>query len=212
MSKNPEKIKSRYQLDLLDEKRAFVVIALTDKLKQPAGKLVAMNALAHYNSKHGYSWVSVPKIAVESGYSAASTKTINAGLKEIEEVGAFKIVRTKGGAKNTHRICPVMSWFKSEYDLIRQSGKIANDNDDFADVRTGDDNPGSQPGLDDHEEETRAHDHGNPGSQPGQPGFKTRLTRVQNPTKRTEETNREKRTNLNEQTPPACGEREPVVG
>ncbi|WKA29335.1 hypothetical protein [Bradyrhizobium roseum] len=214
------KSKSRYQLDLLDEKRAFVVIALTDKLKQPASKLAAMNALAHYNSKEGYSWASVPTVAVESGYSATSTKTINAGLEEIEKVGAFKIKRTKGGAKNTHRICPVMSWFKAEYDLIRKSGKIANDNDDFADVRTGDDNPGPQPGLDDpEEEETQFQDQDNPGSEPGQPGSTTQATRAQNPTnpgsepdeenKRNEqrETNREKRTNQNEQHQPACGER-----
>jgi hypothetical protein len=98
MPQNPRKPK--YQLDLLDEKRAFVVIALTDRLEQP-GKLVAMNALARYNSECGYSWASVPVIAVETGYSATSTKTINAGLNEVEKVGAFMIVRTKGGgAKN----------------------------------------------------------------------------------------------------------------
>lgn len=201
--------KNKFQLDLLDEKRAFVVIALTDKLKQP-GKLVAMNALAHYNSQEGHSWASVPAMAVESGYSATSTKTINSGLEEIEKVGAFKIVRTKGGAKNTHRICPVMSWFKAEYDLIRASGKVANDNDEFADIRTVDDNPGPQPELDDHENETKVQDHGNPGPQPGQPGFTTRLTRVQNPTKRTKEANRQKRTNPNDV--PASGERGPAGG
>jgi hypothetical protein len=198
----PQKLqKPKYQIDLLDEKRAFVVIALSDKLKQP-GKLVAMNALAHYNSEHGYSWASVPMIAVECGYSATSTKTINAGLNEIERVGAFKIVRTKGGgAKNTHRICPIIPWFRAEYDLLRESGKIANDNDDFADVRSG-----SEPRSN---ESSRVQDPSQSGLVPGSVGFETRVGRVQDPTKRTEETNKPKRTNRNVITP-ASGERVPA--
>lgn len=158
--------KPKYQLDLLDEKRAFVVVALTPKLSQP-GKLVAMNALAHYNSEEGYSWASVPVMAIESGYSAASTKTINAGLNEVEKVGAFKILRSKGGGTtNTHRICPIISWFRAEYDRLRASGRIANDNDEFANVRSESVQSGSEPGSGDEREANRVQDPRQSGSNP----------------------------------------------
>lgn len=208
MPQNPRKPK--YQLDLLDEKRAFVVIALTDRLNQ-SGKLVAMNALAHYNSERGYSWASVPVIAAESGYSVTSTKTINAGLNEVEEVGAFKIVRTKGGgAKNTHRICPIIPWFRAEYDRLRETGRIEYDNDEFADVRSEAFQSGSEPRAEDNTEGRRVQDCGQSGSKPGSVGSKTLVSRVQDPTNRTDETNREKRTNLNDNAH-ACGSRVPAV-
>ncbi|MCK1702591.1 hypothetical protein IVA86_14410 [Bradyrhizobium sp. 146] len=179
-----EKRKFKYQLDLLDEKRAFVVIALTDRLTQ-AGKAAAFNCLAHYNAERGYSWASVPKIAKESGYSSSSTKTVKRGLVEIEDVGAFKIIWSMGGKvgpDNTHRCCPVMSWFRCEYERLRSQGKIPTENDEFADARVVNRN------------DTRAENPGCPGSEPAHPGFKTRPPRAENPTKRTQETNEEKRT------------------
>lgn len=178
-----EKRKFKYQLDLLDEKRAFVVIALTDRLTQ-AGKAAAFNCLAHYNAERGYSWASIPKIAKESGYSSSSTKTVKRGLAEIEDVGAFKIIWSVGGKTgrdNTHRCCPIMSWFRSEYERLRSEGNIPNENDEFADARTVHRDP-------------RAENPGYPGSEPAHPGFKTRSPRAENPTKRTQETNEEKRT------------------
>ncbi|WP_409188489.1 hypothetical protein [Bradyrhizobium sp. RDM4] len=147
MSENPKKFKSKYQLKLLDEKRAFVVIALTDKFSL-AGKAAAANALAHYDSRKGYAYVSVPTMAGEAGYSATSTKTINKGLEEMQAAGAFEVRRTKGGARKVHHICPNMAWFRAEYQLLRKSGRIGED--EFADLRDEDqedDNSGPQPEM-----------------------------------------------------------------
>lgn len=158
MSENPKKFKSKYALKLSDEKRAFVVIALTDKLSL-AGKAAAANALAHYDSRKGYAYASVETMTRESGYAPSSTKTLNRGLNEIHDVSAFRVVRTKGGAKNTHHICPNMAWFRAEYDLLRRSGRI--EEDEFADIRDKDqeeENPGSQPEM------NWGSEHKNPGS------------------------------------------------
>ncbi|MGY2902941.1 hypothetical protein [Bradyrhizobium sp. URHC0002] len=198
MAQNASKNKSKYQLDLLDEKRAFVVVALTDKLSLP-GKLVALNALAHYNSKRGYSWPSIPIVAEESGYSPASTKSISPGFNEIEKVGAFNVVRnpaSKGSKKSsTYRCRPIMPWFRDEYERLRQIGKIEEDADPFADIRSDNDNDmrqGSQPGQGERQ-----------GSQPRHKGSTTRSDGVINPVTqgyKPEEENRTNRTDRNEQT------------
>lgn len=186
--------KPKHQLDLLDEKRAFVVIALTDRLSLP-GKLVALNALAHYNSERGYSWASIPVVAEESGYSPASTKSISPGFDEIEKVGAFRVVRNpprKGSKKSsTHRCCPVMPWFRQEYERLRQAGKIESDDDPFADIRSDNDNAlrqGSQPGRE--------------GSQPDQTEPATLSDGANDPVRRgykPDEENRLRGTDRNEQ-------------
>lgn len=147
MSQNPKKFKSKYPLKLSDEKRAFVVIALTNKLSL-AGKAAAANALAHYDSRKGYAYASIKTMTRETGYAPSSTKTLSRGLTEIDEIGAFKVKRTEGGAKNTHHACPNMAWFKAEYEQLRKSGRV--DDDEFADIRDHDqeeDNSGSQPGM-----------------------------------------------------------------
>ncbi|MCK1578699.1 hypothetical protein IVB03_03635 [Bradyrhizobium sp. 168] len=137
--------KSKYEIELLDEKRAFVVVALTGKLNL-AGKAAAANALAHYDSRKGYAYASVETMAREAGYAPTSTKTLNRGLTEIHEIGAFSVKRTRGGAKNTHHMCPNMAWFRAEYELLRKSRKL--DDDEFADIRDVEgDRPGSQPEI-----------------------------------------------------------------
>lgn len=172
-----------HQLDLLEEKQAYVVIALTDKLSRE-GKDVAFNCLAHYNSKAGYSWASIPTIAEEIGLSNSSTKAVARGLTEIEQVGAFKIIRgtpRKGSKKSsTHHCCPVMSWFRAEYKRLQKSGKFEQDNDEFEDVR----------------------DQNRSGSQPDEIGSTARLDRAHNPVRsgsQPEEENRTNRTERNEQ-------------
>ncbi len=197
LPQKPAQNKNQYQLDLLDEKRAYVVIALTDKLSL-AGKLVALNALAHYNSERGYSWASIPVVAKESGYSPTSTKSISPGFDEIEEVGAFRVVRApprKGSRKSsTNRCCPIMPWFRDEYERLRQAGKFEQDNDPFLDIR-------SDNGSDERQ-----------GSQPAQIGSETRSDRVQDPVRQgpqPDEENRRKGTDRTEQAQTneaGCGE------
>jgi hypothetical protein len=193
----PEKRKkSRYEIKLLDEKRAFVVVALTKKFSL-AGKAAAANALAHYDSRKGYAYVAVPTIAAESGYSPSSTKTINGGLDEMERTGAFNIKRSKGGAKgasgNVHHICPNMAWFRAEYDLLRKSGRI--DKDEFADIRDDqeEDNSGFQPEMKSgSEQENPSSGLDNSGSQLENPGSGPD---EEDQGKRTLEENQEKKTN-----------------
>jgi hypothetical protein len=205
---------SKFQLNLLEEKQAFVVISLTDRLSL-AGKLVASNALAHYNSERGYSWASIPVVAKESGYSPTSTKSISPGFDEIEKVGAFKVIRnppSKGSKKSsTHRCCPIMSWFRDEYERLRRAGKIERNDDPFADIRSDNDNDerqdsepgqkqGAQPGQDQRQ-----------GPQPDQTGSTTRSDRANNPVRqgyKPDEENREKRTDRNEQN---ISEEEPAA-
>lgn len=210
ISKVNTKYKGRHQLNLVEEKRAFVVIALTDKLSL-TGKLVALNALAHYNSERGYSWASIPVVAKESGYSPTSTKSISPGFEEIERVGAFKVVRnppSQGSKSSTHRCCPVMSWFGDEYQRLRLAGKVDQDNTDpFADIRVGgDERQGSRPdGRQGSQPLTQ-------GPRPGQIGSTTRSDRVRNPVRQgpqPDEENRPKGTDRSEQTQTsanACGE------
>jgi hypothetical protein len=193
MAQTDQKNKSKHQLDLLEEKRAYVVIALTDRLSH-AGMLVALNALAHYNSERGYSWASIPVVAKESGYSPHSTKSISPGFSEIEKVGAFRVVRTpasKGGKKSsTYRCCPIMPWFRDEYERLLRAGKIEDDSDPFADLRSNNDNlrQGESPGVSDES--------------PGYTGQIARSDRANNPVtqgKSPEEENRLKGTDLTEQ-------------
>jgi hypothetical protein len=206
----PEKRKkSRYEIKLRDEKRAFVVIALTDKLSLP-GKAAAANALAHYDSRKGYAWASVEKMTRESGYAPTSTKTLNRGLLEIHAKGAFKVVRTKGGATNTHHICPNMSWFRAEYELLRKSGRV--EEDKFADIRDDDqeeDNSGSQPEVNSGSEQKNSGSGlDNSGSQPNNPGSGPD---EEDSTKKTPEEDQKKRATPREQAP-ASGERRPAGG
>ncbi|WP_439373826.1 hypothetical protein [Bradyrhizobium sp. DASA03120] len=204
--------KSKYEIKLLDEKRAFVVVALTNKLSL-VGKALAANALAHYDSRKGYAYAAIPKMAVEAGYSATSTKTINEGLKEMHDTGAFKVVRTKGGAKNTHHICPNMSWFRHEYELLRQSGQV--EEDEFWDIRDdqGENNSGSQPEIKSGCEQAHlgsgldnsGSQQNNSGSQPHNPGSEPD---EEDHKKKTLEEDQKKRTNP--RGAPAASCREPL--
>jgi len=192
MSENPKKFKSKYQLKLVDEKRAFVVIALSDKFTL-AGKAAAANALAHYDSRVGYAYASVPRMTIEAGYAPSSTQTLNRGLLEMEKLGAFKVVR-RTGAKNTHHICPNMAWFRAEYARLLESGKVKED--EFADIRDHDqeeeksgseeEKSGSQPNNSGSELDKSGSQPDNPGSKPDE----------ENEEKRTAEENQDKRTNL----------------
>jgi hypothetical protein len=88
-----------------------------------------------------------------------------------------------------------MPWFRDEYERLRQAGKIEEDNDPFADIRSDNDNDlrqGSQPGHDQIQ-----------GSEPDQTGSTTRSDRANNPVRqgyKPDEENRRKRTDRNEQT------------
>lgn len=211
MSENPKKFKSKYPLKLSDEKRAFVVIALTDKFS-PAGKLAAAIALAHYDSRVGYAYASVPTMTREAGYKPSSTKTLNRGLTEIHDKGAFKVVR-RTGAANTHHICPIMSWFRAEYEHLLKSGRV--EEDEFADIRDGENNSGSQPELKSGSEQEKAgSEPNNSGSQPNNSGSEPKNAGSgpdeEGSVKKASEEDQEKR--IKPRGAPASGERGPDVG
>lgn len=211
MSENPKKFRYKYPLKLSDEKRAFVVIALTDKFS-PAGKLAAAIALAHYDSRVGYTYASVPKMTREAGYAPSSTKTLSKGLSEIEKLGAFKIARHTG-ASNTHHICPVMSWFRAEYEHLWKSRRI--EEDGFADIRDEEDISASQPEMNQgSEQEKSGSGLDNSGSQPNIPGSQPKNSGSgpdeEGSVKKASEEDQEKR--IKPRWAPASGERGPDVG
>lgn len=214
----PEKRKkSRYEIKLQDEKRAYVVIALTDKLTL-VGKAVAANALAHYDSRVGYAYASVPKMTIEAGYAPSSTQTLNRGLIEIEKTGAFKVVR-RTGAKNTHHICPNMAWFRAEYERLRKCGRVKED--EFADIRDQDDleeeNSGSQHETrSGSEQDNSGSEPNNPGSQPNNSGSQPKTPGSEpdeeGSVKTAFEEDQKKKAASREHRRPAFGERGPAVG
>ncbi|UPJ73546.1 hypothetical protein [Bradyrhizobium sp. 187] len=211
MSENRKKFKSKYPLKLSDEKRAFVVIALTDKLSL-AGKAAAANALAHYDSRKGYAYASIPTMTREAGYAPSSTKTLNNGLKEIHDKGAFKVVR-RTGATNTHHICPILAWFKAEYEHLRKSGRV--EEDEFANIRDAEDISGSQPEMNQGSEQEKSgsglknsgSQPNNSGSEPKNPGSEPD---EEGSVKRASEEDQEKR--IKPRWTLASGERGPDVG
>lgn len=156
-----------------------MVLALTNKLSRNA-KDVAFNTLAHYNSQVGYSYATLPTIAVECGLSAGSVQTVRKAFDEIIKVGAFKIIKrppTKGSKKSgAHHCCPNMPWFRAEYKLLQKSDRA----DPFEDMR-----------------ERNAQ-----GLEPHQIGLQTPFDRVGDPIRQGCEPykeNRTKRTEINEQ-------------